>query len=225
METTLAKKLIKIAVLILVVAIAVWAKKSGFFEAVLSAVKSLGVWAAPSFLGIYVLSCLLFFPSVVLTLAAGALFPFPLAVFLCLFGNALGSVSALLIGRYGLREWVRDKAQKNAQFQVLDEAVRQEGWKIAVLARLTPIFPFSIGNYFFGATSIQAWLYGATAFIGTIPSASVYAWVGYLSGGQAAEREKSPLEWSLLAVGILATVVLSWYLKRFFKKFQPRSHP
>ncbi len=187
----IAKNILKWLVLAGIVVFAVWANKSGFFEAVLSAVKSLDVWAAPAFLGIYVLSCLLFFPSVVLTLAAGALFPFPLAVLLCLFGNSFGSVLALLIGRYGLRDWVRGKAEKNVQFQVLDEAVRQEGWKIAVLARLTPIFPFSIGNYFFGATPIQAWLYGVTAFVGTIPSASVYAWVGYLSGGQAAGREKS----------------------------------
>lgn len=221
----IAKNILKWLVLAGIVVLAVWANKSGFFDAVLFAVKSLGVWSPLAFFGIYVLSCLLFFPSAVLTLAAGALFPFPLAVFLCLLGNSLGSVTALLIGRYGLRDWVRGKAKKNAQFRVLDEAVRQEGWKIAVLARLTPIFPFSIGNYFFGATPIQAWLYGVTAFVGTIPSASVYAWVGYLSGGQAAGREKSPLEWALLAFGILATVILSWYLKHFFKKFQPGSHP
>ncbi|HCM42552.1 MAG TPA: hypothetical protein DIS66_04490 [Candidatus Omnitrophica bacterium] len=214
------KIVLRVCVLAGVVAFAIWAKKSGFFEAILSAVKSLGFWAPPAFLGIYILSCLLFFPSVVLTLASGALFPFPLAVFLCLLGNSLGSVMALLIGRYGLRAWVRKKSEKNAQFQLLDEAVRKEGWKIAVLARLTPIFPFSIGNYFFGATPIRAWLYGMTAFVGTIPSASVYAWAGHLTGGQAAGREKSPLEWGLLAVGILATLILSWYLKQFFEKLR-----
>lgn len=217
------KLILKLLLFAGVLGVAVWAKKSGFFEAVLVAVKSLEGWAAPAFLGVYVLSCLLFFPSVVLTLAAGALFSFPTAVFLCLLGNSLGSVTALLIGRYGLRDWVRAKAAKNAQFQVLDEAVRQEGLKIAVLARLTPIFPFSIGNYFFGATPIAAWLYGLTAFVGTIPSALVYAWIGYLSGGEFAGREKNPIEWILLGVGIVATVVLSLYLKRFFGKFKPKT--
>lgn len=212
------KIVLRLLILAGVIAFAVWAKKTGFFEAVLDAVRGWGVWAASAFTGICVLGCLFFFPSVVLNLAAGALFPFPLAVFVCLLGNALGSSFALLIGRYGLRDWVRGKAENNAQFRMLDEAVKKEGWKIAVLARLTPVFPFSIGNYFFGATSMPAWLYGATAFIGSIPSTAVYVWLGHLSGGQEG-RQRSPLEWILLGVGILATVFLSLYLKQFFERF------
>ncbi len=216
-EIILAKKFIKIFILILVIAVAVWAKRSGFFEIVLKMIHDLGPWAAPAFLAVYILSCLLFFPSVVMTCAAGILFPVPLGIFLSLLGTALGSVVALLIGRYGLRSLIQKKAAGNRQFQKLDEAIRREGWKIAVLARLTPVFPFSIGNYLFGATPISAWVYALTAFIGTIPSASVYVFVGHMSGG-AVDRARTPLEWALLAAGILATIILSIYLKGFFTR-------
>lgn len=212
------KKFIKIMILISVVALAVWAKQSGFFEIIINAIQSLGMWAVPAFLAVYVLSCLLFSPSVIMTCAAGVLFPVPLGIVLSLLGTSVGSVTALLIGRYGLRSLIEKKAKGNQQFQKLDEAIRREGWKIAVLARLTPIFPFSIGNYLFGATSIPAWLYAVSAFIGTIPSASVYVFIGHMTGNVSGTHERTFLDWTLLGVGIVATIILSFYLQRFFKR-------
>ena len=185
---------------------------------VLKAIENLGPWAAPAFLAVYVLSCLLLFPSVIMTCGAGVLFPVPLGIFLSLLGTALGSATALLIGRYGLRSLIQKKAASNASFQRLDAAISREGWKIAVLARLTPVFPFSIGNYLFGVTSMPAWLYALTAFIGTIPSASVYVFLGHMTGHASGAHEKTPMEWTLLGVGILATIVLSLYLKGFFRR-------
>ena len=202
--------------LLVIVALALWIKQSGFFEFALSVMHKMGVWAVPAFLSVYVLSCLFFFPSLIMTSAAGILFPVPLAIILSLAGTTIGSVSALLIGRYGLRDVIQKAAGQNPQFQKLDEAIRREGWKIAVLARLTPVFPFSVGNYLFGASSIPAWLYGLTAFFGTIPSASVYSFLGHLYGNVSDKHERTPLEWGLLAVGIIATLILSAYMKRFF---------
>ena len=212
----LIKTISKWLVLFVLIAFAVWAKQSGFFEMVLKAIQNLGPWAAPAFLAVYVLSCLLLFPSVIMTCGAGVLFPLPLGIFLSLLGTGLGSAAALLIGRYGLRSLIQKKAAENVAFQKLDAAIRREGWKIAVLARLTPVFPFSVGNYLFGATSIPAWLYALTAFVGTIPSASVYVFIGHMTGNASGPHEKTPMEWILLGVGILATVVLSVYLKGFF---------
>ena len=212
----LFKNIFKILVFAAVIVFAVWAKKSGFFEVGLAVLHSLGPWAAPAFVGVYVLSCLLFFPSVVMTCGAGILFPVPLAILLSLLGASFGSVVALLIGRYGLRSLIQKKAAANTQFQKLDEAIRREGWKIAVLARLTPVFPFTVGNYLFGATSIPAWLYGFTAFAGTIPSAAVYVWIGHMTGKTSGNHARTSLEWVLLGVGLAATIVLSLYLKNFF---------
>ncbi len=222
----LLKNISKLIILAAVIWFAVWAKRSGFFEAVLGAIHRLGFWAVPAFLVVYVLSCLLFFPSAVMTCGAGVLFPVPLGIFLSLLGTSLGSVTALLIGRYGLRSLIQKKAASNPTFQKLDEAIRREGWKIAVLARLTPVFPFSIGNYLFGATPIPAWLYALTAFVGTIPSASVYVWIGHMTGNASNNHARTPLEWVLLGVGIAATIVLSFYLKRFFGRiFGNESQP
>ncbi len=214
----IVKIISKWLVLFALIAFAVWAKRSGFFEAILNGIHGLGAWAAPAFLAVYILSCLLLFPSVIMTCGAGVLFPLPIAILLSLLGTALGSAAALLIGRYGLRSLIQKKASADEQFQKLDQAIEREGWKIAVLARLTPVFPFSIGNYLFGATSIPVWLYALTAFIGTIPSASVYALVGHMTGNAAGQHQRTPMEWGLLGAGIIATIILSIYLKRFFSR-------
>jgi uncharacterized membrane protein YdjX (TVP38/TMEM64 family) len=211
--------MMKLFVLMLVVALAIWARQSGFFEHTLNAFKSLGFWTAPAFVMLYTLSCILLFPSMILTCCAGVLFPLPLAILLSLLGTMLGSVAALLIGRYGLRSFIQKKAAGDPKFRRLDEALQREGWKIVVMARLTPIFPFSVGNYLFGATKISAWVYAGTAFVGTIPSAFVYAIAGYMAGvDQATPPAKTAAEWVLLAGGAVITVFLSWYLGRFFKR-------
>lgn len=219
------KIIFKVFILFLIVAVAIYAKQMGFFETGLKLMRNLGLWAIPAFLAAYVLSCLLFFPSVVLTYSSGTLFPLPLAILLSLIGTSLGAMLALLIGRYGFRNWAEKMAARNPQFKKLDEAIRQEGWKIVVLARLTPVFPFSVGNYLFGVTSIPAWRYALAAFLGTIPSAFVYTLLGHLSMRGAQDQGRSSLEWALLGVGVAATIFLAVYLKNSFQRIFKSQKP
>jgi uncharacterized membrane protein YdjX (TVP38/TMEM64 family) len=208
----------KVSIFLIVAALAIWARRTGFFEHTLNTFQSLGPWAAPAFVMLYAFSCILLFPSVILTCCAGVLFPVPFAILLSLLGTTIGAVAALLIGRYGLRSFIQKKAVGDPTFQRLDESLQREGWKIVVMARMTPIFPFSVGNYLFGATKIPAWIYAVTAFVGTIPSASVYVVVGHLTGiNQSNPPEKTSAEWALLSAGIVITIVLSWYLKKVIK--------
>ncbi len=95
--------------------------------------------------------------------------------------------------------------------------VSQRGWKIIVLARLSPIFPFSVANYAFGLTSMRAWVYGLGSMIGSIPSTLVFVSLGAAAGGMgtdAASSERTPAEWALLAVGFVAMVGLFVVVRR-----------
>lgn len=216
-----SKIVLKFCLLVAFVLLIVWTKQSGAFDKLLHAINSAGVWAAPLFVVSYILSCLLFFPSGVMTFASGALFPLPVAILLSLIGTAVGSTTALILGRYVLRGPIHSRASKNKTFQKLDHAIHREGWKLILLARLAPVFPFSIGNYLFGASKVPVWIYALTAFVGTIPSASVFALAGHMAGNPqniSGPHARTPQEWALLGIGIAATVVLSWYLKRFFER-------
>lgn len=211
------KKIIKILPLFILLGAGVWAKQSGFFERTEELLRGMGTWAMPAFFCMYVLSCLLLFPSVIMTGMAGILFPLPAAILLSLAGTAAGSTAALLAGRYALRPWLLQKTSGNMRFRKLDEAVSREGWKILTLARLAPVFPFSVGNYLFGATSVSPSAYASAAFLGTVPSACVYAAAGKLAG-TSGPHTRTPAEWMLLAAGLAAVLFLSWYLKKFFDR-------
>jgi len=70
-------------------------------------------------------------------------------------GATLGATAAFLVGRYLARGWVAKKIARNQKFQAIDEAVGKEGFKIVLLTRLSPIFPFSLLNYAFSITQVS----------------------------------------------------------------------
>ena len=71
-------------------------------------------------------------------------------------GSVTGATVAFIIARYLARNWVAGKIEGNSSFKAMDEAVSREGWKIVLLTRLTPVFPFNIQNYGYVKRSAQA---------------------------------------------------------------------
>jgi uncharacterized membrane protein YdjX (TVP38/TMEM64 family) len=59
-------------------------------------------------------------------------------------------------------------------FKVIDEAINIEGWKIILILRLIPIFPFNILNYALSITSIKLWQYIVFSWIGMLPGTVLY---------------------------------------------------
>jgi uncharacterized membrane protein YdjX (TVP38/TMEM64 family) len=192
--------------------------RSGALEAALAGIESLGPWAAPVFVALHAVSVVVLVPSIVPNFAAGALFGFLLGLPLTLLGAGLGAVAAFGLGRTVAHGWVERRFGSDSRFRALSKLARERGWKIVALARLTPIFPFSIGNYAFGVTAIRARDYFFASVLGTIPSNAVYVYLGALAGevaaGSAAGRERTPAEWALLVAGLVATGVLVVFLRR-----------
>jgi len=116
----------------------------------------------------------------------------------------------------------KKKIAGNEEFQKLASALRRKGWKVIILARFTPVFPFLIGNYAFGVTGIRASHYLMATVLGTIPSAAVYTYMGFVSGDLAQfsqeGRTRTLEEWLLIGFGLIATIVLAWYLRRLAEK-------
>lgn len=210
----------KTAARILVIAaiggLAFYINQSGLFRNLLERIESLGVWAPFAFLVLYVLTCVFFVPSFIFTFAAGAVFGLWKGILYSLIGAGLGALSAFLIGRYLARAWAARYFEARPEFRRMDEAVKRKGWKIILLARLSPVFPFLVGNYAFGLTRMPALHYFFASVLGTIPSTAVYVYAGTVAGtlGAGAGRGRTGAEWALLIGGLLATVVLTWYIRR-----------
>src|SRR5207249_1644516 len=77
--------------------------------------------------------------------------------------------AAFLVGRYVARDAIARKIQKHQKFAAIDRAVADEGWKIVLLTRLSPVFPFVLLNYAFGLTRVKLSHYVLASWLGMIP--------------------------------------------------------
>jgi uncharacterized membrane protein YdjX (TVP38/TMEM64 family) len=182
-------------------------------EGVIDSVQDMGAVGILYFGMIYVLAEVLAVPAVPLTLSAGYLFGLPTGVAVVLCSATIAASIAFLIGKTVLRSWVETTiVESNPQIAKIDRAIGKRGFKLLVLLRLSPIFPFALSNYVYGASSIDFPSYFWSTLIGIAPGTIAYVYTGMvgkeimLSGG--AENSSQP--WYVYAVGL---TVLSGLLK------------
>jgi uncharacterized membrane protein YdjX (TVP38/TMEM64 family) len=173
------------------------------------------------FVCLYVVACVLLLPGSVLTFGAGTVFGLVKGMVLSSVAATLGATAAFLVGRYLARDWVARRLERFPHFQAIDEAVAADGWKVVGLTRLSPLLPFSLLNYAYGLTRISLRDYVVASWIGMLPGAALYSYLGSLVHDLTAgntRRERTPVEWVFYGVGLLATVVVSWWLTRLCRK-------
>ena len=208
---------------VLGVVIAAWfIYKTGALERVLMMIEAAGFWGPLIFLAVFALACIFFVPFGIFAFSGGMLFGFWRGTALSVLGNGLGSVAAFWIGRYLARGWVERALTGNAFFKSFSGDLKRKGWKIVLLARLSMVFPFSIGNYAFGTTRIPAWQYGVATLIGPIPAAMVCSYLGDLTGDISLLHSRAwprmPGEWALLILGLAANVALFSFVRSIAQK-------
>jgi uncharacterized membrane protein YdjX (TVP38/TMEM64 family) len=212
------KMLIFIAVILALIGAAKYFHIQELFRRALEGIASLGAWGPILYIAIYILGCLLFFPGSVLTLSGAALFGFIQGAILVSISATLGATCAFLVGRHLARDWVAKKIQANEKFKAIDEAVAREGWKIVILTRLSPVFPFNLQNYAYGLTQVSLRDYFFASWLGMLPGTILYVYIGSLAGEVAqiggGGKARTPAEWAFLLVGLAATVGVTVYITR-----------
>lgn len=61
------------------------------------------------------------------------------------------------------------------KFKAVDSAIGRDGLKVVFLLRLSPLFPFSIGNYALGLSSVRLLDYVGATLVGILPGAFVWS--------------------------------------------------
>jgi len=188
-----------------------------YLKLVLDRIHSFGPWAPVVFVFVYIVACVLLVPGSVLTLGAGAVFGVAWGSLYVSIGATCGATAAFLVGRYFARDWVAKKIEANPKFAAIDKAVAAEGWKIVLLTRLSPVFPFVFLNYAFGLTRVSLRDYLLASWIGMMPGTVMFVYLGSLARA-AGERTRTPAEWALYGVGLLATVGVTVFVTRIARK-------
>lgn len=212
------KAVLGIAVLLLVAFVARFVDIRAFLEYV----RSMGSFGALIFACVYVLATVSFIPGSLLTLGAGAIFGVVMGSLVVSAGSTLGAAAAFLIGRYFTRDWVSKKIAGNPKFKAIDDAVAAGSFKMVILIRLSPIFPFNLINYAFGLTKVRFKDYLLASWIGMMPGTVMYVYLGSVAGDLTSigtkHGSKTPVEWMLYGLGLLATIAVSIYATRIARK-------
>jgi uncharacterized membrane protein YdjX (TVP38/TMEM64 family) len=191
-------------------------------QSILEWVDSLGATGAIAFIAVYILATVAFVPGLLLTLGAGLLFGVFWGSVYVFVASTSGAILAFWVGRYVLRGWVEKKTAGNTKFQAIDTAVGRSGFKIVLLTRLSPAFPFNLLNYAYGVTKVSLWDY-SWASVGMIPATVLYVYIGSLAASIASlgtNPKSSDPKLQLVAqvVGLLATIVVTVYITRLAQK-------
>ena len=181
-------------------------------------IDGLGIWGPTVFIAGYVVTTIAFVPGAVMTLAAGAIFGLFEATVYVLIGATLGSAAAFLLARYVARDAVAARVAGYAKFAAIDRAVGAQGFRIVLLMRLSPVFPYTLLNYSLGLTAVRFTDY-VLASIGMLPGTLLYAYYGVLAGDVArlaggATADRGPAYYGVLVLGLLATIAVSTLVTR-----------
>jgi len=114
--------------------------------------------------------------ATIMTLTAGAIFDFFLALTLVSFASAIGATAAFKISRVLLQEWVQDRFSQ--QLKSINYEWVRNGTSYLLFLRLVPIFPFFVINLVVGILPISAARFYLLSQIGMLPAVAIFVNAG-----------------------------------------------
>ena len=215
------KKVWLVVLLVAVYAATLWILPVGdWLKALQSRVESLGPMAPIGYVLLYVATTVLLIPGSLLTIGAAGLFSFWKALTVVVIGANLGALIAFWLTRTFLRGRVAEWAAANPKFSLLDRAISHNGFKMVLLARLSPVFPFTLLNYFLGLTTVRTSSYVLANLIGMLPGTFLYVYIGATARDALSAGSGSVGRWQLVLriLGLLATVAVVVLITRTAKR-------
>ncbi len=191
--------------------------------ALVDSIRGAGAAGVAVFAIAYVAATVLLLPGSVLTLGAGFAYGPLWGTLLVSPASVVAATSAFLLGRTVARGWIARRVAGSPRFAAIDEAVGESGFKIVLLLRLSPLFPFSLLNYALGLTRVSPRNFVVASALGMLPGTILYVYLGSLvtsaselagGGGGGAGASRSILYWAGLAATVIATVLVTRIARR-----------
>jgi uncharacterized membrane protein YdjX (TVP38/TMEM64 family) len=139
-------------------------------------------------------------------------------------GNASGATAAFALARFLARGPVERMAAGSARFAALEAAIARSGFRAVLLLRLSPVMPFWLLNYLLGVTRLRMRDFAAASLLGTLPTATGWAWAGSLvaTAAEIWTAGRSGRSWGWAAAALAVTVAVTWGAVRVVKRALPR---
>jgi uncharacterized membrane protein YdjX (TVP38/TMEM64 family) len=149
----------------------------GETDKVQSEIASLGIAGPLLILALALIHAVVFYPAEIVDAAAGLAYGFLPALALMMFGWVLSGLACFFVGRSVARPLL-DRWLGSERFERIEARIERGGAKALIVARLIPIFPFSIVCYAAGAARVPVWRFTWTTAVGYLPITAVSVYFG-----------------------------------------------
>ena len=173
--------------------------------------SSLGYFAYPAFIIIYLSATLVGLPAIFLFLAAGSLFGFVPGLILVSVADTLSVAVCYQLGRTVARKKVNEWISQRPQWKEFDRAVANKGWKIVFLTRLSPIVPSNVLNYGFSLTKINFWQYLFVSWVAMIPVIALYVYLASVGTNLLSGNSDDPRQIIASVIGLITSLMAIAY--------------
>jgi uncharacterized membrane protein YdjX (TVP38/TMEM64 family) len=174
---------------------------SATLDSVVQSVEAMGP-LGPLYFGVaYTIAEILAIPAIPLTASAGYLFGPVQGTTVVLISASIAASVSFVIGRTLLRNYVESVLLDYPKFAKIDRAIGKEGFKLMLLLRLSPIFPFALSNYLYGASSINFKNFFWGTLLGFAPGTAAFVYTGYVGKALTVGGE-STYPWFVYAGGL-----------------------
>jgi uncharacterized membrane protein YdjX (TVP38/TMEM64 family) len=181
-------------------------------------VQTAGIWGAVIFGFAYIPASVLFVPASVLTLGAGFVFGIVKGTVIVSLGSTAGAAAAFMVARTVGQGWVVRQMTRRRTLDAIARAVETEAFKVVLLTRLSPLFPFNLLNYAFGLSAVPFKTYLLGSWIGMLPGTLMYIYLGAAAHSLAALAAGgtggTPAQQAMFAIGLAATVAVTTIVTR-----------
>ena len=172
-------------------------------------------WGIVTFVFFYIVSVLLILPASWLSLLAGFLYgPYfgSIVVFLSAFIGA--SISFFLAKEYFVKKIVTI-ISRFPKIKLLEKIINKGGLKLIILTRLSPLFPFSILNYFYGLNKVSYKDF-SIGLLFILPGTYLYCALGSLSNNlDEIKNLKLNGNTTTTIISIVSTFLIVYFLTKY----------
>lgn len=169
-------------------------------------------------------ACTGFLPASLIGITGGSIYGLWGGFAVSAFATLTGALISFAVSRSFLQGIFTRLFMRRASVQRLGEEVGRRGWRFVCLLRMSPVMPFSVTSYALGLSSVSTRDY-TLGTLASLPALFGYVCLGWLAHAGIAMKEggANQLRWAIYALGVAATVFLTWYVGRIVASALNRS--
>ena len=180
----------------------------------------IGIFA---FVCIYICIVLLILPASWLSLFSGFLYGSYLGSIIVFISASIGASFAFFISKSFFAKKLKNFLRRYPNLSFMEQIVKKGGLKLMFLARLSPIFPFSILNYFYGLNNVKFRDFVLGLF-GIIPGTFLYCSIGSLAKSlQDLKYAQSTNNLYMTIIGVFSTFLVVYLSAKYSREYFDKS--